>query len=217
MLKKLLAELREFGVFSETDAGVIYSRRMVKDNAASEAGRESGKNGGNPTLKTKKNDTDNGGSSGTDNGSGYEGGLTPPVGEGDKLEAKKLEAKKPEERKKVSSSLRSPRERGSEADFEAFWKAYPRKVGKGSARKAWQRAITLSRPDTIISAVIRQKFNSRERFIPHPATWLNAERWFDDVDTGDPVLRAAGLNDDGELIDMKQDFSDWLQLPRGCA
>lgn len=37
---KLLNELREAGVFSETSDGVIYSRRMVRDNDASEAGRE---------------------------------------------------------------------------------------------------------------------------------------------------------------------------------
>lgn len=38
--KKYLAELEESGVFSRTDDGTIYSRRMVKDAALSEAGRE---------------------------------------------------------------------------------------------------------------------------------------------------------------------------------
>jgi hypothetical protein len=37
---KLLSELEEAGVFSRTEAGVIYSRRMVRDNDAAEAGRE---------------------------------------------------------------------------------------------------------------------------------------------------------------------------------
>jgi len=38
--KKLEAELEEAGVFSRLPDGTIYSRRMVKDAAASEAGRE---------------------------------------------------------------------------------------------------------------------------------------------------------------------------------
>ena len=38
--RKLINELRDAGVFSETDGGTIYSRRMVRDNDASEAGRE---------------------------------------------------------------------------------------------------------------------------------------------------------------------------------
>jgi hypothetical protein len=38
--RRYLAELEEAGVFSRTQDGTIYSRRMVKDAAASEAGRE---------------------------------------------------------------------------------------------------------------------------------------------------------------------------------
>lgn len=37
---KLLAELEHEGVFSRTEEGTIYSRRMVRDSAASDAGRE---------------------------------------------------------------------------------------------------------------------------------------------------------------------------------
>lgn len=37
---KLLAELEEAGVFSRTEDGTIYSRRMVRDTGQSEAGRE---------------------------------------------------------------------------------------------------------------------------------------------------------------------------------
>lgn len=39
-VEKLLAELEGKGVFSRTDDGTIYSRRMVKDAAATDAGRE---------------------------------------------------------------------------------------------------------------------------------------------------------------------------------
>jgi hypothetical protein len=46
----LLNELEGEGVFSRTDKGVIYSRRMVRDKEKSEAGRQYGLDGGNPAL-----------------------------------------------------------------------------------------------------------------------------------------------------------------------
>ena len=48
---KLLAELEEAGVFSRTDDGVIYSRRMVRDWQYEIKHRTFGKQGGNPSLK----------------------------------------------------------------------------------------------------------------------------------------------------------------------
>ena len=56
---KLLAELEEAGVFSRTEDGVIFSRRMVRDKAAGDAARENGSKGGNPTLKGKRGGGDN--------------------------------------------------------------------------------------------------------------------------------------------------------------
>ncbi len=47
---KLVRELDEAGVFSRTATGVIYSRRMVRDNATREDARALGKLGGNTRL-----------------------------------------------------------------------------------------------------------------------------------------------------------------------
>jgi hypothetical protein len=52
---RLLAELRSSGVFSCTDDGVIYSRRMVRDETKREKCTAAGKRGGNPTLKGHPN------------------------------------------------------------------------------------------------------------------------------------------------------------------
>jgi 5-methylcytosine-specific restriction endonuclease McrA len=49
-LAALLGELRQARVYSIDPEGWIYSRRMVKDTAASAKGRETGKQGGNPQL-----------------------------------------------------------------------------------------------------------------------------------------------------------------------
>ncbi|GAD09176.1 uncharacterized protein conserved in bacteria [Gluconobacter frateurii NBRC 103465] len=51
---KLVAELEENGVFSRSDDGTIYSRRMVRDKAISDEASANGKKGGNPQIKPKK-------------------------------------------------------------------------------------------------------------------------------------------------------------------
>ncbi len=56
----MVTELEEAGVFSRTPEGVIYSRRMVKDEARRSKARVDGRKGGNPNLRGKEvEDTDN--------------------------------------------------------------------------------------------------------------------------------------------------------------
>ena len=69
--------------------------------------------------------------------------------------------------------------------FELFWSAYPKKVAKQDAVKAWAKIQGVEFP-TIMDGLRRWK-NSDEwsrddgRYIPHPATWLNGRRWEDEV------------------------------------
>lgn len=68
--------------------------------------------------------------------------------------------------------------------FDVFWDAYPRKVGKSSARKAFSRVK--ADLNTLISSVERQKGSDQwkrdgGRYIPNPATWLNQGRWEDEL------------------------------------
>lgn len=67
----------------------------------------------------------------------------------------------------------------SETAFDLWWEAYPRKVAKGSARKAYQTALKKVTPDSLLKLTNAFAFDKEERFIPHPATWLNAERWLE--------------------------------------
>ena len=72
------------------------------------------------------------------------------------------------------------------ADFDAFWKAYPRKVAKQAALKAWNKATKKPTIEVILSALEIQKKSEQwtkddGQFIPHPATWINAGRWDDEV------------------------------------
>ncbi|MEV5606981.1 hypothetical protein [Streptomyces sp. NPDC052225] len=81
-----------------------------------------------------------------------------------------------------------PAARASPAGFEDFWQAYPRKVAKGSARTAYVKAVKRGAdPATVTAAAAKHAAQWRAahtevRFIPHPATWLNQERYEDETD-----------------------------------
>jgi hypothetical protein len=86
------------------------------------------------------------------------------------------------------------------ATFEVFYAAYPRKVGRGAALKAWAKL----EPDEALQAQIlgalaaqHPHLDRREngRFIPHPSTWLNEGRWDDEI-PGAKV--AAPVNGSGQ-------------------
>ena len=51
----LLKELEENGVFSRREDGMIYSRRMVRDQERRAIARENGRRGGNPALRGSDN------------------------------------------------------------------------------------------------------------------------------------------------------------------
>lgn len=66
--------------------------------------------------------------------------------------------------------------------FDRFWNAYPRRVAKDDARKAWAKAISRADPEQIIAAAERFRDDPARdpQFTAHPATWLNGGRWADD-------------------------------------
>ncbi|OUI98909.1 winged helix-turn-helix domain-containing protein [Acetobacter cibinongensis] len=51
---RLVQELRQANVFSTTPSGCIFSRRLVRDRAASDQGAAWGRTGGNPSLHTSQ-------------------------------------------------------------------------------------------------------------------------------------------------------------------
>jgi hypothetical protein len=65
----LIGELDKRGIFSKTSKGVIYSRKLVRDEKKSSEGKKNGKNGGNPKLSkhSRKSSTLNPKDNGWDN------------------------------------------------------------------------------------------------------------------------------------------------------
>lgn len=83
-----------------------------------------------------------------------------------------------------SLALARPAERLTTERFETFWTAYPRHEGRKDALRAFKKI----NPDhallaVLLDAVTRWKLSRqwRDGFAPHASTWLNGERWTDQV------------------------------------
>lgn len=74
-----------------------------------------------------------------------------------------------------------------EKQFDKFWQAYPKKVSKKEAQKSWNKINpSLELFEKILKAleIVKQtgQWNTDNgKFIPYPATWLNQERWTDEI------------------------------------
>ena len=64
--------------------------------------------------------------------------------------------------------------------FADFWKAYPRRVGKGAAVRAYVKVGGQSVLPDILKDLKRREWPEDVQYIPHPATYLNQWRWLDE-------------------------------------
>ncbi|RFP23178.1 hypothetical protein D0T25_06710 [Duganella sp. BJB488] len=75
----------------------------------------------------------------------------------------------------------------SQTKFERFYAAYPRKKSRIAAEKAFAKLNPDEQLLTAIIAGIERAMTSGQwsdpQFIPHPATWLNAGGWLDEIQT----------------------------------
>lgn len=70
--------------------------------------------------------------------------------------------------------------------FSRFWQAYPKKSAKVNAAAAWSKHKCDAIADEILTALELHKKTAQwkdRQFIPHPASWLNARRWEDEIET----------------------------------
>lgn len=66
--------------------------------------------------------------------------------------------------------------------FDEFWSSYPKKQGKRAARKAWDSAVKRAYPREVLVGLERfcdHAAGMDSRYVPHPSTWLNGDRWED--------------------------------------
>lgn len=90
------------------------------------------------------------------------------------------------QRKVKDSTVKDSTANIPEIDFDMFWAAYPKKKNKGNAEKAWDKI----KKDMVLCNIIMDKLfiakktidwtKESGKYIPHPATWLNAKGWQDE-------------------------------------
>ena len=69
--------------------------------------------------------------------------------------------------------------------FENFWQQYPKKVGKLTAKRSWEKLSQENQQKALEAIVEHRKYWTAKgtdwEFIPHASTWLNQERFEDEL------------------------------------
>lgn len=96
-----------------------------------------------------------------------------------------LEEIRLEEKKRVATA--SGR-RDTDEGFARFWEAYPRKVKKPDALRAWKQTAKERPPlDELLAHLIGRTWGDDPQFVPHPASFLRGHQWNDS-----PLIASSG-------------------------
>jgi hypothetical protein len=71
-----------------------------------------------------------------------------------------------------------------EANFDDFWTAWPKRVAKIDALKAWDKLTPAQRTaaiEALPAHIAAWSERGDPQFIPYPATWIRGQRWEDDL------------------------------------
>ncbi len=110
----------------------------------------------------------------------------------------------------------------AEKDFDIFWSAYPRKVSKLAALKAWRKvALNSQVKDEIMRGLGEQRHvmvTGGIKYTPHAATWLNGRRWEDEQAVTPNVARYIACDKCGDSGIRRNSFGlGRCSCPRGQA
>ena len=89
-----------------------------------------------------------------------------------------------QQKPRLNPIIKSNKVRNKETnkDFDLFWESYPKKVGK---KKVQDKFATNEYPiEKILKNLVKQKQSTQwqnPQYIPNPETYLNQERWEDEV------------------------------------
>ena len=73
--------------------------------------------------------------------------------------------------------------------FDDFWTLYPRKTAKKAAEKSWARLQKKEQEEAIVFLTKKPFADDLPKYIPHPSTFINGERWNDQ-----PLEQQKGTN-----------------------
>lgn len=81
---------------------------------------------------------------------------------------------------------RIEKENAPDDRFAQFYAKYPRKIARKNAEKAWAKLkvddALFERIMHALEKMLPKWVMTDKQYIPHPATWLNGERWEDEVE-----------------------------------
>jgi hypothetical protein len=166
-----LKELEDTGVCSKDEQGCYYSRRMIKDEQTRNKRATAGARGGNPVLIKRKNLVNH--------LVNHEVNPDPT----------------PASASASATALKKQDKKQTCLHFEKFWNAYPRKENKKKAIEAWKRNNLDQRFEMVIADVLKRKVQHKPwtlGYTPHAVTYINQERWNDEIDNSSRNERTQG-------------------------
>lgn len=125
--------------------------------------------------------------------------------------------------KKVKKDNKEKQERKEEnkyKDFEAFFEAYPRKVEKKKAYRAWKERIKEGvEPSDLISAALNYSLYVRDnkiadKYIKHPYSFLSCDRVYEEFLYYVPVIKgndniSKNISNALQLVNDNREVSLW--------
>lgn len=93
--------------------------------------------------------------------------------------------------------------------FCRFWSAYPKKVGKGNCEKWFSSHKPSNELVTMMCDAIDQQKQSDQwskdngKFVPYPYTWLNGQRWEDELKQSPESQNASNPSYDLEILSQR--------------
>lgn len=90
--------------------------------------------------------------------------------------------------------------------FESFWSIYPSKKAKKKCQEIWNRKKLNSIADDIVEKLLKQidgDEHFKQGFVPNPSTYLNQERWNDDLTPHRDNIQAVKKAEIREIADKR--------------
>lgn len=87
--------------------------------------------------------------------------------------------------------------------FEQFWKAYPKKVAKAAAQKAFEKIYNQKNRHQTLELIAKdlerrkhfeQWTKDQGKYIPYPATYLNGKLWLDEYQTTNTTKKGTVMD-----------------------
>lgn len=71
-------------------------------------------------------------------------------------------------------------------EFSEWYKAYPKKMARADAERAWAKMNEADREAAMAAVAAHVRYweacGTERQYMPYPATWLNGRRWEDELE-----------------------------------